>query len=126
MEAAHALLGIPPGSTKAEIRAAYIEQIKELHPDVNLVQDTTGVAADLNAAYSHLLEVGSWFHVQCVSAISSHGCAIVFYNGHFASSIHLLSPCPVPLHPGRAGLAAGHDHQQAQQDSWQWSFQRRV
>lgn len=55
-EAAHALLGIPPGSTKAEIRAAYIEQIKELHPDVNPVQDTTGPAADLNAAYSHLLE----------------------------------------------------------------------
>ena len=73
-EAAHALLGIPPGSTKAEIRAAYIEQIKELHPDVNPARDTTGPAADLNAAYSHLLEVRSWFHMPSVSPTSSHGC----------------------------------------------------
>ena len=44
---------------------------------MNPVQDTTGVAADLNAAYSHLLEVGSWFHMPSVSAISGHGCAFL-------------------------------------------------
>ena len=121
-EAAHALLGIPPGSTKAEIRAAYIEQMKELHPDVNPLQDTTGPAADLNAAYSYLLEVRSCSICKvCLqpAAMAAHSC---LENGHHAWSFHFQTPGSVPLHPGRAGLAAGHDPQQAQQDSWQWSI----
>ena len=42
-----------------QVRAAYIEQIRTLHPDVNQDVDTTQAAAELNAAYE-LLQGGGW------------------------------------------------------------------
>lgn len=53
----HALLQVPRGASRRAIRAAYIERIKLLHPDVSPAgQDTTAAAAALNAAYEQLME----------------------------------------------------------------------
>ncbi len=49
------LLRVERGSSRAEVRAAYIERIKLLHPDVNQNTDTTQDAAALNAAYEAIL-----------------------------------------------------------------------
>lgn len=54
------VVGVARGSSRREIRAAYIEQIKQLHPDVSVSgEDTTLQAAALNAAYERLME-GGW------------------------------------------------------------------
>ncbi|KAL4436707.1 hypothetical protein ABPG75_003846 [Micractinium tetrahymenae] len=53
----HALLQVPRGASRRAIRAAYIERIKLLHPDVSASgDDTTAQAAALNAAYERLME----------------------------------------------------------------------
>lgn len=53
--AAYRLLRVERGSSRREVRAAYIELIKDLHPDLNPDQDTTQAAAQLNAAYELVL-----------------------------------------------------------------------
>lgn len=40
-----------------ELKQAYYERIRELHPDVNQDRDTTSEAAAVNAAYETLCEV---------------------------------------------------------------------
>ncbi len=51
----YTLLQVPRGASRKEIRAAYIEQIRTLHPDVCDREDATQVAAALNAAYAALM-----------------------------------------------------------------------
>lgn len=52
----YAVLKVGRGSSRRAIRAAYIEQIKLLHPDVSASgEDTTREAAALNAAYEALM-----------------------------------------------------------------------
>lgn len=51
----YALLQVPRGASRKEIRAAYIEQIRILHPDVSDREDATQVAMQLNAAYAALM-----------------------------------------------------------------------
>lgn len=50
------ILQVEKGSSRTEIRSAYIKQIKELHPDINQEEDTTAAAARLNAAYELILK----------------------------------------------------------------------
>jgi hypothetical protein len=57
---AHAVLQVARGSSRAEVRAAYLALIKALHPDVNPDSDTTADAATLNAAYAELMEGVPW------------------------------------------------------------------
>ncbi|CAD7702109.1 unnamed protein product [Ostreobium quekettii] len=49
------LLELPRGSSREEVRQAYLAKMKHLHPDVNPKKDTTEEAAALNAAYEHLM-----------------------------------------------------------------------
>eukprot|EP01026_Neomeris_dumetosa_P010765 TRINITY_DN13996_c0_g1_i2.p2 TRINITY_DN13996_c0_g1~~TRINITY_DN13996_c0_g1_i2.p2 ORF type:complete len:212 (-),score=23.91 TRINITY_DN13996_c0_g1_i2:102-737(-) len=49
------LLQIERGSTKFEIRQAYVTQMKRLHPDVNPDTDTTQLAISINKAYKELM-----------------------------------------------------------------------
>jgi preprotein translocase subunit Sec63 len=49
------LLGVERGASKAEVRAAYLQRMKLLHPDVNPSDDATQQATLLNAAYESLL-----------------------------------------------------------------------
>lgn len=51
------LLGVPPNSSKAEIRQAYLEKMKLYHPDVSLDDDANETAVKLNAAYEELIQV---------------------------------------------------------------------
>ena len=52
----YTVLSISRGSSKIEIRAAYYQKMKLLHPDVNKDQDTTEAAVKLNAAYVSLFQ----------------------------------------------------------------------
>jgi hypothetical protein len=45
------------GCTREEVRAAYLLRIREVHPDVTGT-DTNAEAANLNAAYEALMQVG--------------------------------------------------------------------
>ncbi len=56
----YSVLRVARGSSRRAIRAAYIEQIKLLHPDVSSAsgEDTTREAAALNAAYEALMAGG--------------------------------------------------------------------
>lgn len=47
------VLGVERDATRAEIRAAYVEKMKEIHPDVNS-EDTTAWASSVNLAYELL------------------------------------------------------------------------
>ncbi len=49
------VLQVTPGSSLSDIKAAYYEKIKLLHPDVN-EEDTTEEAVGLNIAYATLLQ----------------------------------------------------------------------
>lgn len=51
------MLRVSRGASRRQLRAAYIERIKLLHPDVSAAggQDTTAEAAALNAAYERLM-----------------------------------------------------------------------
>ena len=61
------LLQVDRGSSRRAIRAAYIERIKLLHPDVaGDGQDTTLQAAALNAAYERLMAGGRVMAGVCV------------------------------------------------------------
>jgi DnaJ domain len=51
---AHAVLGVEPGASRAEIRRAYRRRALEVHPDV-AATDTTAEMADLNEARDQLL-----------------------------------------------------------------------
>jgi len=51
------VLDIPRNSSKAEVRAAYLEQMKLYHPDISLDEDSAEIAVQLNAAYQQLMEV---------------------------------------------------------------------
>jgi molecular chaperone DnaJ len=50
----HAVLGVRPGATRAEIRRAYRRRALEIHPDV-AGTDTTAEMAALNGARDQLL-----------------------------------------------------------------------
>ena len=50
------VLKISPGSSLTDIKAAYYQQMKKLHPDVNAERDTTEDAVELNIAYTALLQ----------------------------------------------------------------------
>ena len=50
------VLGCPRSASRAAIRAAYLERMKLLHPDMNLDEDTTVQAVAINAAYLTLTE----------------------------------------------------------------------
>ena len=50
------VLGCPRSASRADIRAAYLERMKLLHPDMNLDEDTTLQAVAINAAYLTLTE----------------------------------------------------------------------
>lgn len=56
----------------AELRQAYYSRMRELHPDVNPGGETTEAAAQVNAAYTALLQVRGLplpksIHTQCCS-----------------------------------------------------------
>jgi preprotein translocase subunit Sec63 len=53
------VLEIPRNSSRAEIRAAYLERMKLYHPDVSMEEDAAEVAVQLNVAYQQLMEVDS-------------------------------------------------------------------
>ena len=55
------LLNLPPNSSRAEIRAAYISKIRTMHPDISTDEDATSDAVALNAAYAALM-VSSLLH----------------------------------------------------------------
>lgn len=48
------ILGVSKDCSQAELRAAYRERARELHPDVNRAPDATERMAEVNAAYSVL------------------------------------------------------------------------
>lgn len=50
------VLKITRGSSMTDIKAAYYQQMKEMHPDVNPDRDTTDEAVQLNIAYTALLQ----------------------------------------------------------------------
>ena len=50
------VLGCSRSASRAAIRAAYLERMKLLHPDMNLDEDTTLQAVAINAAYLKLTE----------------------------------------------------------------------
>jgi curved DNA-binding protein CbpA len=52
LEEARAVLGVPAGATREEIRAAYTRLMRSVHPDKG---GTAGLAAQLNAARDRLL-----------------------------------------------------------------------
>lgn len=52
------VLDIPRNSSKAEVRAAYLERMKLYHPDVSMEEDAAEVAVQLNVAYQQLMEGG--------------------------------------------------------------------
>ena len=54
---AHKILKVSRGSSKAEIRQAYLKQIKLYHPDISTEDDATRKAVALNAAYEQLMQV---------------------------------------------------------------------
>ena len=56
----HKVLGVRRGSSRAEVRAAYLARIKEQHPDLNPGRETTSDAAALNVAYADLVGVPSY------------------------------------------------------------------
>lgn len=55
---AHALLGLEKGASKAEIKAAYRQKARELHPDVSPAADAGARFAEVAAAYAQLTEGG--------------------------------------------------------------------
>lgn len=61
----HAVLGVPPGATVSEVRAAYREKAKEYHPDrvATLAPEFRRIAEqrmrEINAAYEELLRLAA-------------------------------------------------------------------
>lgn len=53
---AYRVLNIPRNSSKARIRQAYLEQMKQYHPDVSMDEDANSTAVSLNAAYEELMQ----------------------------------------------------------------------
>lgn len=51
------ILGIPRNSSRTQIRAAYLQKIRQYHPDVSMEEDAAEVAVQLNAAYQTLMQV---------------------------------------------------------------------
>lgn len=49
------LLEVSPNSSRAEIRAAYIDKIRTMHPDISSDSDATNDSVALNAAYAALM-----------------------------------------------------------------------
>lgn len=52
----YTVLQVTPGSSLVDIKAAYYQKIKVLHPDVNQGDDTTKEAVALNMAYASLIQ----------------------------------------------------------------------
>lgn len=59
-----AALAVDEIGSAEELRAAYYERMRDLHPDVNPERDTTEEAAAVNEAYAALTEV----LIRCLSA----------------------------------------------------------
>ena len=58
MAEAYRVLDLPSqGQSWPEVRKAYVQKIKRLHPDVNHHKDTTAEAAQVTVAYQAILEV---------------------------------------------------------------------
>lgn len=57
------LLEVSPNSSRADIRTAYINKIRTMHPDISTDEDATSDAVALNAAYAALM-VGSCTGLQ--------------------------------------------------------------
>ena len=51
------ILDVPPNSSKARIRQAYLEKMKLYHPDVSMDVNANETAVRLNAAYEELVQV---------------------------------------------------------------------
>ncbi|BDA47221.1 hypothetical protein COCOBI_10-0660 [Coccomyxa sp. Obi] len=56
---AYRLLGAEQGCSKTELRTAYLLRIRQLHPDVNPLKNTTEDAAAVNEAYALLQQVST-------------------------------------------------------------------
>jgi hypothetical protein len=52
----HRILGVSPNATKAEIKEAYRDLAKKLHPDRNSASDANDKFAELQEAYDSLME----------------------------------------------------------------------
>jgi hypothetical protein len=89
----YAVLGVPRGCSRRQIRQQYIERIKLLHPDVSasLGEDTTAEAARLNAAYEALMEGGweGWEWVWGWGGKRSH----TVFRRRCISLVHLTQTC---------------------------------
>jgi hypothetical protein len=69
----YAVLQVSRGASRRQIRAAYIERIKLLHPDVSLSgEDSTPAAAALNTAYDRLMAGAPSVHSQTCDAAAAH------------------------------------------------------
>ena len=92
IQAAFRLLGVSQGLDRASLRAAYVQKMKLLHPDVNMEKDTTAEATAVVAAYKLILEVRgsisiSWFFLHTLIPpyllASKSGCLAWLLNkGH--------------------------------------------
>lgn len=58
---AYKLFNLHPNSSKEKIREAYLEQIKQCHPDVSHAEDANSITVKLNAAYEELMRVSRSF-----------------------------------------------------------------
>eukprot|EP00736_Rhodelphis_marinus_P006119 Rmarinus@m.17851 len=56
MSALHRLLGVSPGATRGEIKAAYREKAKQYHPDVNPSKESAVRFQEITKAYRHLVD----------------------------------------------------------------------
>lgn len=99
----YALLGVPRGARRAQVRRAYLALIKTLHPDVSRDgEDTTAAAAALNDAYRSILE-GEWKGGACPWVrLRGRGRAAtpaLPLQSQLVWQLSHTSPAP-PLHPG--------------------------
>ena len=66
-----AALEVEEITSAADLRAAYYDRIKDLHPDVNPDRDTTEEAAAVNNAYAALVEVARCIPLSLEPAVFS-------------------------------------------------------
>lgn len=92
VDEAYKALGIPLGSRKRDIKAAYYELMKQLHPDVNPDKDTTFEAAKLNLAYQYLLDSESIYIAVLMLCATGH-MDLNRPGDLFPKKVHLLLAC---------------------------------
>jgi hypothetical protein len=69
------LLQVSEVTGLVDLKQAYHERIRQLHPDVNRARDTTDEAAAVNAAYATLCQVLAFSQCTCTPA---KGCADLY------------------------------------------------